>query len=182
MIQSRLVRKKWRFLLVIGILVVVICAIWAVCNSNGGEPVYQHKKLSWWLDGYMDAIDPPYAKLGTADAKKREIEEAVRHMGTNAIPTLLEWLRAKDGPLKARIISLTQKYPRFPWQPHPAAEYHLWAVEGFEILGPVARPALPSLIKLRQTPEGEKNAIVSEMISEVFPETVEQGKTNGPDK
>src|ERR1700722_4378595 len=59
------------------------------------EPSYQGKPLSAWLQEYR--VD----RMGSPDA-----DEAVRHIGTNAIPALLQMLRASDSPLKTKCIEL----------------------------------------------------------------------------
>lgn len=38
-----------------------------------------------------------------------QADEAVRHFGTNAIPTLLRMLQSTDPPLKARLIELGER-------------------------------------------------------------------------
>ena len=65
------------------------------------EPVYESKPLSVWLEGYDDGV------WGSPQRKKAD--EAVRHLGTNALPTLLRLLQAEDSVLKIRLIRLAQK-------------------------------------------------------------------------
>ena len=63
---------------------------------------------------------------------------AVREIGTNAFPWLLQWLPSDD-PVKARL-----------------------GIEGFCLLGPIAKLAIPELLKMAydwQTPLGWRNAI-----------------------
>ena len=49
--------------------------VWQVLRQR--EPVYQAKPLSVWLQSYSPDSDSP------------EVDDAVRTMGTNVIPTLL---------------------------------------------------------------------------------------------
>ena len=58
------------------------------------EPVYQGKSLSFWLQGYIQGG----SYIGVWP--EPEVDEAVRQIGTNAIPALLHMLRAHDSKLK----------------------------------------------------------------------------------
>ena len=65
--------------------------------------------------------DPQTPRAGAQDAADKEptsvpldtlaldLKERLRHIGTNAIPTLLRRLRAKDSPLTLRLVALAQK-------------------------------------------------------------------------
>jgi hypothetical protein len=71
-------RKRFRSLLAVLLVAVVGGLAWQVTRPR--EPVYQGKPLSYWL--VRPARDPNF--------------NALRALGTNAIPTLLQMLRAKD--------------------------------------------------------------------------------------
>ena len=66
---------------------VVGVLVWPAMRRPG-EPVYQEKRLSEWLQGYDHA--------GLKSRARDESDEAVRNMGTNAIPLLLQRLREND--------------------------------------------------------------------------------------
>ena len=85
-------------------------------GCSGGEPRYQGKTLSKWLILYQNAEE--------AGPAERQAEEAIRAIGTNALPYLTKWIASDD--------------------PEPATQ----AKEGFKILGPVAAPAVPALTGL----------------------------------
>jgi HEAT repeat protein len=77
------------------------------------QPTYEGQTLQYWLEHW-------YQQNG----QNSEAAEAVRAMGTNALPYLVKWIT----------------------QP---ADYN-WvgrALAGFEALGPVASPAIPDLVK-----------------------------------
>ena len=68
------------------------------------EPVYRGKTLSAWLDAY------PYS-IGIGDGfgghrAEDQADEAVRQIGTNALPTLLQRLGACDSTLKVKIMDI----------------------------------------------------------------------------
>jgi len=97
---------------------------WAV-SSAGGEPRYGGKTLSKWLAQYSDNRE---SEANSAEAKSAaEAAEALRHIGTNALPFVIEWMR--EGPA-------------------------CFDVDGyFEVLGPEAAPAITPLKQMLNRPE-----------------------------
>jgi hypothetical protein len=80
--------------------------------------------------------------------ENRNAEEAVRQAGTNAIPTLLRMLRARDSAWKVRLMNLVERQHivKIPYTP---AEERNWAgLHGFEVLGASAESAVPDLIEI----------------------------------
>src|SRR5437879_1633304 len=65
---------------------------WHAMRPHG--PLYKGKHLSYWLRGYT----PPKADR-PGEPTELEAKKAVHQIGTNAIPTLLQFLRAKDSTL-----------------------------------------------------------------------------------
>src|ERR1035437_1043795 len=63
------------------------------------EPVYEGKPLSFWLKGYTPR------GLGEAEEKA---DDAVRQAGSNALPTLLQLVWAKDSALKVKLMTLAK--------------------------------------------------------------------------
>lgn len=86
------------------------------------DPEYDGKPLSQWLNN-LSTWQYSRGRVINPQAK-----EALLHVGTNALPLLLNWI--------AKPIS--------GWS-SPEEDR---AVEGFEMLGSVAKPAVPDLIKL----------------------------------
>lgn len=101
------------------------------------EPVYQGKPLRYWLA----FITPVGGPLGN------QTDEAVRQIGTNAIPTLLEMLQANDSPLKLKWMALLQKQ-HFIHPPQPAWRPNREAAMAFEVLGATASNAVPALVQI----------------------------------
>jgi HEAT repeat protein len=82
------------------------------------EPTYEGQNLTYWMQHW-------YQQYGQ---RNLAAEEAVRTMGTNAVPYLVKWIT----------------------QPNRTTSDSDWvsrALKGFEILGPVASPAIPDLVK-----------------------------------
>jgi len=69
---------------------------------------------------------------------------AVRQMGTNAIPKLIEMLRAEDPTWKLKVRDWTESWP-IKYRFHPASIKHWRAITALEALGPAAVPMLLDL-------------------------------------
>jgi len=107
------------------------------------EPVYRGKTLTHWLRTYS-----PSSSAGRPSREWKEADDAVRHIGTNCIPVLLQMIRAKDSPLKLRLVSLAKKYRlmRIPFV--PAVNRNVAASRAFITLGDTAKDAVPALVKI----------------------------------
>lgn len=99
------------------------------------EPSYRNKKLTAWLDD-LDTLDL---------AQWTQAAEAVRAIGTNALPTLANQLRAKDSLFRRRLIDLCETYPVIVLT--PAEARHETALEACRILGPAASLLTPEIVR-----------------------------------
>ncbi len=130
------------------------CAIWGVvaCASLAGviaklavpterEPEHGGRKLGEWLELYLQPFD--------RFTDGQEAAEAVRHMGTNALPWLLKWTDYEPPGWKRMLWtnapSVARRSGYFRLLNRPSDELRWLARFGFEILGPQARPALPEV-------------------------------------
>jgi HEAT repeat protein len=120
-------RQRVPIALAVLLVAVVGVIAWQVLRLR--EPVYQGKPLSLWLQGYSPDGDSP------------EVDDAVRAMGTNAIPTLLGMLQVKDSQLKLTLAALGFRYTS-------AETQHLRAQKGFSALEADASNAVPALIEI----------------------------------
>jgi HEAT repeat protein len=117
--------------------------MWEVLHPQEREPVYQGTPLSVWLtprsyNGDMEAWQ----------AQAHKAHEAVLQIGTNALPTLLRMLRAKDSALKVRFMGLVMRQHIIKIRYAPAEEWNRRARRGFEVLGARAKSAVPTLIDI----------------------------------
>ena len=143
-------RRGWKLLLVICCMGgVVALVVWAL--SGPSEPEYQGKKLSQWaLDLRFPKISLGHRELG--DGKARE---AVRAMGTGALPVLIGWVRYHPSWFKLKWVDLLQRLPSFGRRWDYMVQSYV-RNEGpeeatgvcFQALGPVATPACPELARL----------------------------------
>lgn len=133
---------------VLGVLVGIgVVAFW----SGEKEPEYRGKRLSEWLREYRQPLG------ARVPITSEEAADAVRHIGTNALPFLVKWIRDdEDMPKwKAQLFHVVYIWnsPSFPRNQaleiiaHRQLLAHnaTWA---FEILGERARDAIPELIRV----------------------------------
>ena len=107
------------------------------------EPVYGGKSLSYWLRSYATIQTGGMTGRGRALA-----EDALHHIGTNAIPTLLRLLQAKNYPLTIKLDALIKKQ-HFVKSPFWLADdKNIEAALGFQVLGAEAKSAAPELINI----------------------------------
>jgi HEAT repeat protein len=120
-------RKRGQIALVVLLVAIVAGITWLALRVR--EPVFQGKRLSMWLRSYSPDGDSP------------EVDDAVRTIGTNAIPTLLGNLQSKDSTLRQALTALGVPYT-------PAETRHMRAEKGFSALGADASNAVPALIEI----------------------------------
>lgn len=126
--------------------------------SKPAEPSYKGRSLKEWMDIYMWPDNPTVGDLfprkiyfEERDARQEEAADAVRNIGTNAVPALLEW-EDKDSRVawKVKLHAALPKVVR-GWQP-----VEWWLIEedqfrvtraliAFYILGSNGLAAVPEL-------------------------------------
>ncbi len=104
----------------------------------GGKP------LSVWLDSYVGGG----SYFGVFP--NPETDEAIRHIGTNAIPVLLKMLNTRDSKWKLALANFSGQRMylvnrRLSWWSASFAAHE--AAQGFVALGPSASNAVPQLIR-----------------------------------
>jgi hypothetical protein len=120
------------------------------------EPEYNGKKLSEWLRAYELPVNP-VASFEQWRAKWRAADEAVQHIGTNALPWLVRWIAYEPPKWKERIEGLVSKVPA-----STIPSWYYWddaltkdAEHAFEVLGTNAAAAVPQLIQIVKQPRRE---------------------------
>jgi hypothetical protein len=137
--------KRW--ILVAVLLLAGVVATLLLCpGGSRREPMFEGRTLSSWLDHHVPstAAIPPYNSPGWKKA-----DEALRTIGTNAIPTLLEMIRAKDPP--PFLLKLIRRAERYRWTgiKHRSAVWRNEEAEyAFSVLNTNAVSAVPDLIKI----------------------------------
>src|SRR5690348_12117418 len=99
------------------------------------EPVYQGKPLRQWLEVVATESGGPEAQ--------EQAQEAIKKIGTNAVPTLVRMMQAKDSPLELKLADWANTLLRINFSPRPAIEVHMVALYGFHLLKSDGKPAIP---------------------------------------
>ena len=163
-------RHKLGLVLVL-LFVTTVSWLWL---SSAHEPVYHGRRLGEWLmdlpwtmpDGtkysvnssrshgtvYVVGHQMPLFEVKTTGGSSTDEEEkaleAIRQIGTNALPRLVALLRAKDFPLKPWIAALASRLPYVEVRITLAFQRRAQALTALVALGPAAKPAVPALLKM----------------------------------
>lgn len=126
------------------VLILIVATVAAILPGalRSHEPSYQGRPLSAWLTDLEEGTDE----------KAQFAKEAVRHMGTNAIPPLLRMMQREDSKLQQNLIWLIQRQRIIKFRVTDATEQHLRASLGFVALGPIGQPSLFELARLISNP------------------------------
>src|SRR6266478_1638735 len=134
---------KTRRLLLLAVLIAMLGFVSWLVLSQPSEPVYQGKPLSFWCDQYASSVgqNPDFDLHGRATS-------AISTIGTNAIPTLLRWLKARDSKFKLKFIELASKQHVINLRWKTAEERHYEAANGFGVLRSDGKSAIPALLEI----------------------------------
>ena len=135
--------KRRRGIILAAVLAVVLGGLlWLLFFRGEPEPVYQGKRLTKWLEVYTGPITTDHEK------QLKEADDAVRHIGTNAIPTLLRMLRARDSALTLKLVALAQKQHLVKIHYVQRLLSNVQAQMAFLALGAEAKDAVPALVTI----------------------------------
>src|SRR5436309_7286928 len=122
--------------------------------SMGPKEQGRARSLNSWLHDLDSSIQErlPVEQVRVLMAEKQRkreaAEEAIRQIGTNALPALITMLRSKDSKPKEKLFVWSTKQP-ISWLRSQGASERRWlANEGFRVLGEEAEPAIPVLIEM----------------------------------
>ena len=165
---------SWSVLLVLFVALVVAVVFVHLIGSRP-EPSYQEKSLSEWLDD----LDNSPTSVAYSNAVL-----AIRHLGTNAVPFLVDDLNASDSGLRVDVQMFMARHGLGP--PVGGADGRKGdALLGIKVLGPVARSAIPALAwQLTHQPASSSDGtyIFAEALSDIGPAAIsvlEAASTNG---
>jgi hypothetical protein len=132
-------KKRYIFLAVLAVGAVGVL-VWLALRGPA-EPVYKGKRLSVWLEGY----DYYRTNWVTDQLGKREADEAIHDIGTNALPLLLSMLQTRDSDLKLKLVKLAKKQHLIRVNFVTARERAFQAAQAFQILGASGSNAVAAL-------------------------------------
>ena len=143
------------FIMVIVLLLLVVSLTWLGLRSQTPEPVYQGKRLSYWLDNYWVpatsantfVITTSMGQMTAASVENSKTVEAIKAAGTNAIPILLRRLTEGDAHFVRELIWLAQKW-HLMRPNHRYTDRREVAVSCLLALGERAKGGLPTIIKV----------------------------------
>jgi hypothetical protein len=140
-----------RLRLIAFIVFVLLAGMLAFYHFHNREPSYQGLTLTEWLEGNQGAaLYPMYNESNLV-----ECTNAVKQMGTNAIPFLLEKLNARDNAFERHLRELLEAQSLIDLHLLRPEENHVLGCQGFGALGKDAMsavPALDALIKDQSNP------------------------------
>src|SRR5882724_4552668 len=147
-------------LLALVLLAVVIAFLRPTPPPPPIEPSYAGRTLSEWILRNPNALN--------GNPRSREAREAIRKIGTNALPCLLAWLAADPdhNPIKRAASSVFDVFPQaitpkraLVWAQSDWVPVHLeMAPVAFAVLGPDAAAAIPDLHRLASDARGRRGA------------------------
>jgi HEAT repeat protein len=127
------------------ILLLVACGLLAVTGAvmlgHDSEPSYQGRCLSEWVERCYE--------LQTTE-EQQAAAQAIRKIGTNALPYLLRWMAYEPPPWRVKWVNEVPP-PLHTYLARPLLRASM-TPRAFEILGSEARAAIPSLAQLVNEP------------------------------
>jgi HEAT repeat protein len=129
--------KRRRRFITLAVLGLVALIGFAMFRPGPPEPVYQGKALRDWLEHFDHNPDAP---------TYRAAQEAVRAMGTNALPFLIRYLRTKDLPFQPLRVRLKARMGLLRRGEETAGDWRRRAAVACGKLGTDGAPAIPALV------------------------------------
>jgi hypothetical protein len=151
-------RKRIRILW--SLLAIIILALLAFYALAPHGPSYAGRSLNSWLRQLDDGDKGEGIPWTTWDidrsGEQEKAAEAIRKMGTNAVPYLLQTLTNRDSDLKLKVLAMLAKQHLIKIPTPETNRLHRAAALAFDALGPAAKGAVPDLVKiLKQPPSGK---------------------------
>lgn len=113
------------------------------------EPSYQGKRLSDWMNDFE--ADKPEVR--------QEARDAIRKIGTNALPLIIEFIRSTNSPAKLRLMEWSKRQSMIHFHFTKAYEQHRKAFQACDALGPAAQSAIPALCERLYWPQPDSDAL-----------------------
>ena len=163
--HTAVVRNRYRIALALWLLAIVGVVVWPVLHLR--EPAFQGKRLSVWLEQQ----GTNHFSTARGSELDKQGQTAIRQIGTNALPVLIERLRARDTRFKKFMMTWAQKQKLVHFRFKAANRSHLEAEAGYEALGPLASAQVPSLIDLLSNdPSPEVRYITANVLGYIGPD------------
>lgn len=137
----------------IAVFAVAILVAWVAFDFPfPKEQRFQGRTLTQWLEPEpKPKLSYKYVFNTRVEPKSDEAQRAIKAIGTNAIPTLIKMVQAKDSFLKTSLNSLLDQQTIIHFRFRSASEQRGMAFQGFEILAEDAKSAAPTLALLTKS-------------------------------
>lgn len=157
--MSTLTRRIILRALFVGAIASII--IGAVYFASSREPSYQGKTLSAWIAPFCRQTPTGwYAPAGPQHFDELQpVRRAVSQIGTNALPFLIARLNHREPSFQRMVRQLADKQPFPILKLTDPRVSRIRAIRALAILGPAARPAIPSLAAQLADPSLSEHAI-----------------------
>jgi HEAT repeat protein len=141
-------RKRLAIAVAVLVFAALVATVWH--SRPPPEPVYQGRPLSDWLDDYIHAVPVGYSAYAAAEAAQRPARTAVRTIGTNAIPFLLDMVRRPDDSRLRLLLRKANSMIHGRFHIPSAWQVRNEGIAGFKALGAEASNAVPALIQIHE--------------------------------
>jgi len=132
-----------------------------ITATSPREPCYHGRALSAWVESYAQEVaDKRDEETDLSLGAVTPSEDAIRHIGTNALPYLLEWI-AYESPQWSRGLDKLPPWLQDNWISRSIglkATRASAALYAFAALGPEAKPAIPELARRMMEYDGGYSA------------------------
>ncbi len=130
------------------------------------EPVYQGKTLTRWLEEAAD--DGTLYNNGL----REDTAVAVRAMGRDAVPFLVEMIKTKDGWFREELQRFAQK-KWLPLRVQSAPDLQVMGTTGFAMLGKEGKSAIPALLECLKDDDQWVRSAAAESLSGIGDDSAE---------
>jgi len=148
-------RKRKRLLVAFASIVALVAGLWLLLHRNT-EPTYNGRPLSEWVTLHSHTYRIRNSSLGVS---MEEAATAIRAIGTNGFPFLIEWTGYEPGKLRSKLNGTVFNGPawlrgnQFVVDKLTSREgLATFAAEAFAALRSEAAPAIPELVHIAQRP------------------------------
>ena len=154
-------KDRFRIVFVVALVFILVGVAWRVLRSHEQEPIHQGKQLHVWLKGFD-------ADQGSAEYSAAQ--SALQQIGTNALPTLIYYLRRKDPPFHRQWINLKAKLRLLHGEVDYAVFWHRRAAHACGAIGQDAEPAFAALTEAMNDQHAASH--VGNALSRMMPRSV----------
>jgi HEAT repeat protein len=165
-VNSKLIGKLSGISAIVLLITFVAGLSWEATRSR--EPAYQGKTLSTWLRRFEEAKVNQFHDKVQFEKLVGPTQNAVRQMGTNALPTLLRMLQARDSGIMSLAFQLLDKR-HYRWLPASEIVRREMALDGFDALGTNAAPAVPALVVLLNHTNCQVRSSAARCLNTIWP-------------